>query len=221
MGTSRGSDRRAHRAAARADRTGSGPTLEERPAVRFPGAGAKFALLGEVLLVGLLITLVGVVVVTLPVALAAGIRHLRRFVAAEDSRLALFWADVRAGLAPGAVVGLAATAIALVLLLDIDLARSGFLPGGAVVEVVGWAGLAALGVALLTAAGLWTPARGWRAAIKATPAAVAGDIRGSLFLLAAAGLVVLLTWVLAPLFIAAVGCAALAVVAVPERRASR
>lgn len=221
MGTSRGSERRAHRAATRADRTGSGPTLDERPPVRFPGASAKFALFGEVLLTGLLITLVGLLVVTLPVALAAGIRHLRRFIAAEDSRLSLFWADVRAGLAPGALVGLVATAVALLLVLDIDLARSGFLPGGAVVEVVGWAGLAAVAVALLIAAGRWTPTGGWRTAIRAVPAAVAADVRGAVFLLAAAALVVLLTWVLPPLFVAAIGCAALAVVAVPERRASR
>lgn len=214
-------ERRDRRAAVREARNGSGPTLGDGPTSRFPGAAAKFALLGEVLLTGLLISLVGIVIVTLPIALAAGIRHLRRFIAAEDSRLALFWADVRAGILPGAVVGLATLVITALLLLDIDLARSGFLPGGGVVEVVGWAGLAVLAVALLSAAGRWTPDAGWRAAVRGTPRAVAADLRGALFLVAAAALVVVLTWQLPPLFPAAIGCAALAVVAVPERRISR
>ena len=59
MGTSdREQDRKQLKAARRADRDGSGPTLAERPPARFPGATAKFALLGEVLMVGLLVTLV-------------------------------------------------------------------------------------------------------------------------------------------------------------------
>ncbi|MCK6079268.1 hypothetical protein KZX37_01380 [Microbacterium sp. EYE_5] len=223
MSLTRGSERRAVRAAVRADRTGSGPTLEERAPARFPGAAARFALLGEVLLTGLLITLVGMPLVTLPIAVAAGIRHLRRFIAAEDSRVSLFWADVRAGIGSGLVVGVVVVVGVVALLIDIDVARSGFLPGGAVIEVVGWAGLAALAVALLAAASAWTPELGWRGAVRRVPAAVAADPAGALYLLAAAGFVVVLTWVLVPLLPAALGCAALAAVAVPERprRAAR
>lgn len=209
--------RREERAAVRADRSGSGPTLEGRPQLRHPGAAGAFALLGEVLLIGLLIGAVSLAVVTLPVALAAGVRHLRRYVAADDSRLSLFWADVRAGLLPGAVVGLAALVATLILLLDIDLARSGFLPGGVVIEAVGWAGLAALAVALLTAAGSWSPELGWRGAVRAIPDAARGDVVGSLYLLATAAFVVIVTWALPPLFVAGIGCAALAVVAIPAR----
>ncbi len=218
---SRGSERRAQRAAVRGDRDGSGPTLAERPPARFPGAAAKFALLGEVLVIGVLVTLVGLAVVTLPIALAAGIRHLRRFVAADDSGLRLFWDDVRRGIAPGAVVGLVAAAAVLILALDIDLARSGFLPGGVVVEIVGWAGLAVVAVALLVAAQQWTPELGWRAAVRAVPASVAADPAGAAYLLTAAGLVAFLTLILVPLFPAALGCALLAAVAVPERARRR
>ncbi|MDF2916701.1 MAG: hypothetical protein K0S70_918 [Microbacterium sp.] len=209
--------RREERAALRAHRSGSGPTLEGRPQLRHPGAAGAFALLGEVLLIGLLIGAVSLAVVTLPVALAAGVRHLRRYVAADDSRLSLFWADVRAGLLPGAAVGLAALVVTLILLLDIDLARSGFLPGGVVIEAVGWAGLAALAVALLTAAGSWSPELGWRGAVRAIPDATRGDVVGSLYLLATAAFVVIVTWALPPLFVAGIGCAALAVVAIPAR----
>lgn len=205
------------RAAIRADRSGSGPALDTTPRPRHPGAVGAFALLGEVLLVGLLMTAVSVAVVTAPAALAAGIRHLRRYVAAEDSRLALFWSDVRAGLVGGLGVGAVALAATLVLLLDIDLARSGFLPGGAVVEAVGWAGLAALAITLLLAAGAWTPGSGWRGAVRAIPDAARGDVVGVLYLLATAAFVVVVTWALAPLLVAGLGCAALAVVAIPAR----
>lgn len=211
-------DRRAERAAVRADRSGSGPVLEERPPARFPGAAAKFALFGEVLLIGLLVLAVGALIVTLPVALAAGIRHLGRYVAAEDSRLGLFWRDVRAGLAGGAVVGLVALVIAAVLGVDILLARTGMLPGGVVIEAVGWTGLAALAVALLVAAGAWEPTAGWRHAVRDVPAIIRGDVRALAFYVAAVALVVILTWMLPPLLPAALGCAVLAVVAVPHRR---
>ena len=211
-------DRRAERAAVRADRSGSGPVLEERPPARFPGAAAKFALFGEVLLIGLLVLVVGALVVTLPVALAAGIRHLGRYVAAEDSRLGLFWRDVRAGLVGGAVVGLVALVIAAVLGVDILLARTGMLPGGVVIEAVGWTGLAALAVALLVAAGAWEPSAGWRQAVRDVPAIIRGDVRALAFYVAAVALVVILTWMLPPLLPAALGCAVLAVVAVPHRR---
>lgn len=211
-------DRRAERAAVRADRSGSGPALEERDPVRFPGAAAKFALFGEVLMVGVLVTLVGAAVVTLPIALAAGIRHLRRYIAAEDSRLRLFWDDVRRGIIPGAVPGLVVTVLAVVFLIDIDLARSGLLPGGPVIEIVGWMGLSSLVIAVLALAQQWTPEAGWRAAVRAVPGAIADDPIGAVYLLVAAALVVFLTSVLVPLFPAALGCALLAAVAVPERR---
>lgn len=210
--------RRAHRAAARADRDGSGPALDERPAGRFPGAAAKFALFGEVIMVGMLVALVGLLIVTLPAGLAAGIRHMRRFVAGDDSAVALFWKDVRAGLAGGTVVGVIALAATAILLLDVDLARSGFLPGGVVVEVVGWVGLAATAIVLLAAASAWTPALGWRGALRSVPSTLKNDIAGAAYLGATAVFVVVVTWALVPLILPALGMAALAAVAIPERR---
>ena len=208
----RARERRELRAARRGDRDGSGPTLDERAPARFPGATAKFGLLGEVLMTGLLVTLVAVPVITLPVALAAGIRHLRRFVRAEGSPLSAFWSDVRRGLAGGALLGLAVLVLTGLFALDIDLAASGALPGGPVIAVVGWAGLVALAIA-----GAWTPETGWRGAIRAVPSLVRRDVPGALYLAATAAFVVIVTWALVPLVIPALGCAALAVVAVPER----
>ncbi|WP_240659004.1 DUF624 domain-containing protein, partial [Microbacterium sp. CPCC 204701] len=155
-------DRRELRAARHADASGSGPTLDEREPARFPGAKGAFALFGEVLLTGMLVLAGGLAVLTLPAALAAGIRHLRRYVNAEASHARTFWQDYRRALPGGLVVGLVALVVALVLVLDIDLAGSGALPGGPAIAVIGWAGVVAGAVALLTAAGSWTPERGWR-----------------------------------------------------------
>ncbi|WP_203579936.1 DUF624 domain-containing protein [Microbacterium hibisci] len=214
-------DRRELRAARRADASGSGPTLEEREPARYPGAKGAFALFGEVLLTGLLVTAAGLLVVTLPAALAAGIRHLRRYVNAEQSHVRTFWQDWRRALPGGLVVGVVGVVLALLLVLDIDLANSGALPGGALVSVVGWVGLVAGAAALLIAAGAWAPEGGWRAAIRGIPSAVAGDPIAGVYLAAAAVLVGVVTWMLLPLLIAGLGCAAFAVVAVPARRGRR
>lgn len=213
-----GESRRAAKAARREESSGAGPTRDGWEAPANPGATARFGLFGEVLTTGLLVTLVGLAIVTLPVGLAAGIRHLRRFVAADDSRTALFWADVRRGLAGGAVVGAASALIGAVLAIDIVLARSGALPGGGAVEVVGWAGLGILAVAVFTAAAAWTPEAGWLTAVRAVPSAVRADAVGTLYVAATAVFVGVTTWALAPLFIPAIGCAALALVAIPARR---
>jgi hypothetical protein len=210
--------RRGNRAAAREARSGAGPVGEDFVVGPNPGAKAKFGLFGEVLTIGLLITLVALPVVTLPIALAAGIRQLRRFVAAEDSRSALFWDDVRAGILPSLVVGVSAALIAAVLTVDVLLARSGALPGGEIVGVVGWAGLAVLAVWVLLAAGAWSPQTGWPAAVRSVPGIVRADAVGALYIAATAVFVGVVTWALIPLFIPAIGCAALAVIAVPVRR---
>lgn len=210
--------RREERQAQRRDLDGTGPTLEERPGRRYPGATGAFALLGEVILTGLLIAAGSLALITLPAALAAGIRHLRRYVDAEDSRLVLVWADFRAALLPGMAVGAVAVVATGLLLLDIDLARSGFLPGGDFIAIVGWAGLAVVAIALLGSAGAWTPDTGWRAALRSVPRSAAHDPFGAVYLVAAAGFVGVATWMLVPLFVPAIGCAALAVIAVPTRR---
>jgi uncharacterized membrane protein YesL len=210
--------RREEKAARRADLSGAGPVREDREPLRFPGVTGGFALFGEVLMVGLLIAVGGILLVTLPAALAAGIRHLRRYLNAEASPQRQFWRDYLKALPGGAVVGLVAALLVLLLVLDIDLANSGALPGGAAIAIVGWAGLAFAAVALLSAAATWSPETTWRTAVRQVPAAIAADPRGALFLGAAAALVCVLTWVLVPLAIPALGCAALAAVAVPARR---
>ncbi|WP_345800546.1 hypothetical protein AAIB33_13855 [Microbacterium sp. AZCO] len=206
------------RAARRDDVSGAGPTLEDRPRSRFPGKAGAFAFFGEVLTTGLLIVAAGILVVTLPAALAAGVRHLRRYLAAEGSPVRLFWRDFIAALRGGLVVGLAVVLLSAVLALDVALAGSGALPGGVVIGAVGWAGLVATATALLFAAAAWTPERGWRGAVRSIPSAAAADPIGALYLAATAFFVGLSAWMLVPLIIPALGCAALAVIAIPARR---
>ncbi len=205
------------KAARRADLDGSGPTIEERAPERLPGATAKFALLGEVLLVGLLVFAVGVVVVTLPAALAAGSRHLRRFLRAEGSSLAQFFGDVRAALPGGLAVGAVALLIGGALAGDIVVASSGLLPGGEIFTVIGWVGLIVLGAVLVGLSATWQPGGGWGAALRTFPGQVGRDVPGGCYLAATAVFVGVVTWALPPLIVPGLGCAVLAAVAIPER----
>lgn len=209
--------RTADRAARRAEVSGSGPVRSGAPPARFPGATSAFGLLGEVLLVGILVFVVSLAVVTLPAALVAGVRHLRRFLRAEDSSLTWFWRDVRDAMPGGLVVGLIVGLAAAILALDITLASTGSLPGGPLIGVVGWAGLAVLVLVLFTVAGRWRPEVGWRGALREVPRVLRNDLAGAAYLLATAAFAVIVTWQLLPLIVPALGCVALAIVAVPER----
>jgi hypothetical protein len=210
---------REDRALRRAAASGAGPTAAD-PA-RNPGAVGAFALFGEVVLTGLLVTAAALPILTAPAALAAGHRHLRRYVRAEGSSLAQAWRDFVRALPGGLLVGLAAAAAAAALVLDIVLAGAGALPGGALVVGAGWTVAALLGAALLIAASHWSAEGGWRAALRAVPGAVGADPLGTLYIACAGGFVMLATWMLVPLIAPALGCAVLATVAVPARARRR
>jgi hypothetical protein len=214
-------DRRAYKAALRADASGAGPTLEERLPARYPGAKGSFALFGEVLATGLLVTAASLPIVTIPAALAAGVQHIRRYLNAEASPVRAFWKDVRIALPGGLAVGVATALIAAVLIADILLANTGALPGGGIIAAIGWVGLVALGTALMLAAGAWSADAGWAAAVRSVPSTAGADPIGVLYLAATAVFVGVITWMLIPLIIAGLGCAATAVVAIPARRFTR
>ncbi|MGF6822184.1 putative membrane protein YesL [Microbacterium sp. ZKA21] len=212
-------DRRRLRAARRADASGAGPTLDDRAPARYPGAKGVFALFGEVLYTGLLITIAALPVITLPAAIAAGIRHLRRYVAAEESHTRTFWQDWRQSLLPGGlVVGTATAVLAVVLIIDITVAGSGALPGGQIIALVGWAGLVIGATVLLMTASAWNPETGWRTAISTALHNARTDPIGTAYLATATILVGIVTWMLTPLILAGLGCAAFAAVAVPARQ---
>ncbi|HET8949743.1 MAG TPA: hypothetical protein VFN44_04505 [Solirubrobacteraceae bacterium] len=74
---------------------------------------------------------------------------------------------------------------------------------------------------LFTAAGRWTPLLRWRGALRAVPHALRADPAGAAYLLATAVFAGIVTWQLFPLIVPALGCVALAIVAVPERPSRR
>jgi hypothetical protein len=199
--------------------SGSGPTSSE--AGVWPGAKQRFALFGEVLLTGIVVVLVALPLVTIPLAIGVGKRHLMRFLRAEGSQLALVAGDVREGFVGGVGVGCAWLAATGILLLDLLLVASGALPGGIAVGAIAAALLVGLTVLMLWTAASWTPAGGWRSAVRAGFASLRTDAVGSVYLVVGAALVVLFTWMLPPLVVPAFGCVCFAVAAISARHAAR
>jgi len=199
--------------------SGFGPTSTEAGA--WPGAKQRFALFGEVLLTGIVVVLLSIPIVTIPLAVAVGTRHLMRFLRAEGSQLSLIAGDVREGFVGGVGIGCVWLAATGVLLMDLLLVASGALPGGVAVGAIAAALLAGLTVLMLWVAAAWTPAIGWRAAVRVGFASLRTDPAGSAYLLVGAGLVVLLTWMLVPLIVPALGCVCFAVAAISARRVAR
>ncbi len=185
---------------------------------------AALGLLGEVLLAGVLVTVGSLLVVTAVPSLAAAVAHVRRQVSGCDVGVGRFarewWAAVRALWQ----LGLLAVGIALLLTFDLQLARSGFLPGGEVVAAVVAIAAAIAVVVLLRAAGTWSDDEGSPQGAGARAALVTGaqrardDLVGSALLLVGVGLCWTFVWMLPPLAVLVGGLLALAVTGVEVRR---
>jgi hypothetical protein len=201
--------------------SGAGPTTERERGEGWPGAEQKFALFAEVMATGIIVAVLSLPVVTLPLAVAAGHRHLLRFLRAQGSPLSLIWRDVRAGILGGLGIGAAWLAVTLAMGLNLMLVSSGVLPGGAVVGAASVAVLAVVLVVVLRAAAEWTPADGWRVALARGARVLAGDATGSLYVIVAAAIAVVVTWMLPPLIVPALGCVCFALVTITARRAAR
>ncbi|MWV51297.1 hypothetical protein GRS96_18660 [Rathayibacter sp. VKM Ac-2803] len=183
-------------------------------ALRWPGAANKFALFAEVMFTGVLVTVLALPLVTLPLALAVGARHLRRFVLDEPSTLATALAETRTGLVRSLPIGVGLVLASAALALDLALVAGGTLPGAAAVGAVCAAALAAGLVVLLTASAAWQPDSRWVPLLKESAARSVRDLRGSGAVLVAVLLAVVVTWQLAPLVVPALGCTVFAAVAV-------
>ena len=211
-------ERRAERAAQRDERSGAGPASAGHDPGRLPGATNKFALFGEVLFTGILVTGLSLPIVTIPLAFAAGTRHLRRFVRGESSSMALVWQDLAPrNLLRSLPVGLAFAVAIAVLAADLVLGNAGIVPGAGMVLVVGWLGLAVVATTVLTAARLWEPDRGWLAALRGCWVEWRSDPVGVIYMLAGVVFVGVVSWQLLPLVVPGIGCLVLAVLALPER----
>ena len=182
--------------------------------------GGRFALFGEVLLTGVMVFVLSLPVLTLPAALVAGIRHLRRFTNGEGSSVAGLWRDFRDALWGGVGVALVALLGAAAALFAIGLAGADRTAVGTGMAVVGRVALGIIGTALLMAAGRWTRDRGWLRAGRSLRRWLDADPAGAVYLLVAVGLAAVLTWQFLLLAVPCLGLLAFAVVAVQARSSS-
>ena len=198
-------------------------TSEVTPLVnRYPGAQGMFALLGEVLWVGILVSVASLGIVTAPAAVAAGVRHLDRYLHARDSGIGMFVRDFRAALLPGGLgIGLVAALAAALLVLQLLTLPGSSVPGAevlvVVVAVLLLAGLVLLGLA----AASWSPRRPWRAALETSVSRALADPVGAILVAVALALTAVATYQLPPLIVPALGCLTFALAVVRARRRRR
>lgn len=179
-----------------------------------------FALLGEVLLTGVIVTVLALPVLTLPAALAAGIRHLRRFAHDEGSRLSMVLRDTRDAAIGGIGVAVVALIGAAAALMAVGLAAADPTGVGTVMSVIGWLGVGIIATAVVMAAGAWTPEGGWLRAVRGLRDQLDASPSAAVYLLVAVAMAAVLTWQFLLLLVPSLGVVAFAVVAV-ETRARR
>lgn len=178
-----------------------------------------FVLLGEVLWIGILVTVASIPLVTMPAALAAGIRHLERHIDSREDGVRLFFDEVRVALLPGGMVaGVGVAVVTAALLLQPAVSTAAGVPGAEALGVVSTVVLWLLWTLAVEACASWSPGTSWRSAIvEGAARCVTSPREGALVALAVA-LTGIAVWQLPPLVIPALGCLAFAAAVVGVRR---
>jgi uncharacterized membrane protein YesL len=172
----------------------------------------------DCLLVGLLVALASVPVLTAPPAFAAGCRALDRARHGIVRPLwTTFWADFRQAARGGVTFGLVVVAAAVLVAVDLEVARS--MPGAGVLRPVLFV-LAAVGVvvAVRTCAVVAASGPAWRRAVVAAARETVGAPGKALLVAAAVALSAVLVWMLPVLALVVAGPLCLAAVATGVRR---
>jgi len=188
--------------------------------LRWPGAAGKFALLGEVLWVGVLMAVASIPVVTWPAAFAAGASHLRRYIRGESSTVGQFVDDLRVAAPGGIVVGSVSALLGGLVALDLAIVSDGALPGAMPIAVVLALAAAAALVLVLTAAASWRPGLRWMALMGGSPRLLARQPFVAVMTVVALVLAGIIVWQYLLLLVPALGMLTFAVVAIHERRFS-
>jgi hypothetical protein len=179
----------------------------------------RFVLFGECLLAGLLTAVLALPLVTLLPALAAGCAHIRAHVDGETTAVRAYFGRFRAAYPGSLKLSLAVAAAFAVVIVDGLVLRTA-VPGGALVAAFCGVAATALSVVLLRAAATWSPDQRWSDLVRAAAVrAATSDPSGSLLLVMALALLVLVTWQLLPLVVPMLGCVLMAAVAVERRYA--
>ena len=195
------------------------PTQHVTRTARFPGAAGAFALLGEVLVTGVLVAVCSLPLVTLPAAIAAGVRHLDRYLHARDSRVSLFLRDVRSSLRKGGLLLGVTTVLAVgAMLLQIVVVPTLGMPGADAFVIVAAALILVVLMLVTAASAAWAPTRAWRYAATIGSARLVADPVGAVLTAVAVALTALAGWQLPPLVVPAIGCLCFALVVVRARR---
>jgi hypothetical protein len=180
-------------------------------------AGPRLTAAAETLLVGVLVCAASLPIVTALAAAGAGAATLEEFAeSGTPVRLRRFVSLLRAALADP-VVWLVPPTLAVVGLLDV-LAVAGGLPGRAVVGPVLALVAAAALVGCTAAAVRWRPGIRWSSTLMEGADACVGDPAGSVLMLGALVVVVLVTSAEPAFVVIAPGLVLLAAVAVHRRR---
>lgn len=181
----------------------------------------RFALFGECLTAGLLVMLAALPVVTLLPALAAGCAHIKAHVDGETTAIRAFFERVGAAYPDSWRYSVGIAAGFAVLAADAAILRAG-VPGGGFVAATCVAAAAGLAVVVLRAVAAWSPGTPWRSLVRgAARRATVEDPGGSLLLIMALGVLVVVTWQLLPLVVPMLGCVLMAAVAVERRHTTR
>ena len=196
---------------------------DETPSDRSAPRGAlaygttRFALFGEVLLVGVVVAVLSLPVVTVVPVLAVAVRHLRRHLVGEPDSVGRMLRDLPAAMRDQWPLGLATPAALAVLAYNVWFAMSGARPGGPGSGVVSAVVAIAVGVVVLRVVGAWIPGQHLWRSVRAAARCARFDLGGSALLVAAVVMCGALVWMLAPLVLAVGGLLALAVLAVEHR----
>lgn len=177
----------------------------------------RFELFAECLTAGLLVVLTALPLVTLLPALAAGCAHIKAHVDGETTALRTFFTRFGEACHGSWPLSCGVTAGFAVLAVDAVVLRQG-IHGGQFVAVVCAVVAVGLAVVVLRTAAAWSPGARWVSLAREAARRGVADIGGSLLLVMALGLLVLVTWQLLPLVVPMAGCVVMAVVAVERRR---
>lgn len=205
----------------RADRADDAENDGSAPRGSLANGTTRFALFGEVLLVGAIVLVLSLPVVTAVPVLAVGVRHLRRFLVGETDSLRSLLRDLPPAMRDLWPLGPLTTVALVLLAYNVWFARTGLQPGGQAVGVVNVVLAAGVVVVALRVAGAWIPGQHWWRSVRVAARCARLDLTGSVLLVAAVVMCGVLVWMLTPLMLIVGGLLALAVLAVEQRSGQR
>lgn len=193
-------------------RNGSGPSGRTGA---FGGPGvARF---GEMLVIGIGVTILSLPIVTIAPAFGAGARHMRAHLDDEPDSVRTFALRGLQAVRSGWWFGTVGAAIIAFLLANTAAAAQGALPGGVPFALVN-AGLATIAaVAMLRTAARWTPGARWGDLWRGSRTLVIDDPIGSAWVLMGVGVAATVVWMLPPLVVIAPGLIVVSLIAAERR----